>query len=316
MTMSFSLSHSINRYHNFQSRLASLTFANLNEMKYPLFFYVAFVLGIHTHSGTKSKPYFLTCAFVTLTFLLFNNFKSVYDLFSLKIDSFIVMLVFYRAFIGPYFVIAGLLDYKSVEINCARILKEITVANRKLVQRKLLIYFVFMISIGLPDIYIRACISATNGLDWVLVFLTGLVSRSVCMVTVMKFMLVCEIMQTSYRQLKDDVTNTYPRLAAFTMSRLRARHLEICELEKNVKDALGLRLFIFILMLQLGVLEKSHILIDEFALGKYGFKMVEHLYTLSDFLVTVLVLSSFTWNTSVKVFIIFVSKFLKKHISV
>lgn len=269
-------------------------------MKYPLFFYVAFLLGIHTHSGTRTKPYFVTCGFLCLTFVLCNNIMSVYEVFSLKPDSFVMMLVCYRAFIGPYFIIVGFLDYDSDKINCATILREMTEVTRKIVQKNLLVYFVFFISIGLPDIYFRACTS-TNRIECVLVFLTGFISRSICIVTLSKFVLLCETLKMSYRQLNDDITQTYSRIAVFTMSRLRARHLEICELEKEGNDALGLRLFVLILMFQLGVLEIAHILIDETILGKYSTLTGVHVYTLLDFFVTVSVLSSLTWNASLKV---------------
>lgn len=276
------------------------TFTNLSNMRYPLFFYVAFVLGIHTHSGARTQPYFLSCGCLCLTFVLCNNCKSVYDVINLKPDSFVMMLVLYRAFIGPYLIVAGFLDYKSVEINCARILSEMSEANRKIVERNLLIIFVYLFSIGLPDIYFRSSLS-TDRLEWMLVFLTGLMSRSICIVTVLKFNLQCEALQMSYRQLQDDITHTYSRLAVFTMSRLRARHLEICEFEKVVNGVFGLRLFVFILMLQLGVLETTHILVDTIVLEKYSLVTVVRVYTLLDFFVMVLVLSSFTRSTSVKV---------------
>lgn len=269
-------------------------------MKYPLFFYVAFLLGIHTHSGTSTKPYFVACGFVCLIFLVSNNLKSVYELFYQKPDSFVMMLVFYRAFLGPYFIIAGSLDCKSDKINCARILKEMTEVNRKKIQRTLLIYFLYFTLIGVPDVCYRASTS-TNILDWVLGFLTGLISRTICVVTVTKFTLLSETLKISYSQLNDDITHTYSRIAEFTISRMRARHLEICEFEKEVNDAFGLRVFVWILMLQLGVVEITHTIIDEVMLEKYSGATGAHVYVILDFFVTVLVLSLMTWNTSEKV---------------
>lgn len=269
-------------------------------MKYPLFFYVAFLLGIHTHSGTSTKPYSVACGFVCLTFLVCNNLKLVYELFYQKPDSFVMMLVFYRAFLGPYFIIAGFLDYKSDKINCARILKEMTEVNRKKIQRTLLIYFLYFVLIGVPDVFYRALMS-TNRLDWVLGFLTGFISRSICVVTVTKFTLLSETLKISYSQLNDDITHTYSRIAVFTVSRLRARHLEICEFEKEVTDALGLRVFVWIVMLQLGVVEITHTIIDEVMMEKYSRITAAHVYVILDFFVTVLVLSLMTWNTSEKV---------------
>lgn len=269
-------------------------------MKYPLFFYVAFLLGIHTHSGTSTKPYSVACGFVCLTFLVCNNLKSVYELFYQKPDSFVMMLVFYRAFLGPYFIIAGFLDYKSDKLNCARILKEMTEVNRKRIQRNLLIYFLYFVLIGVPDVFYRASIS-TNTLDWVLGFLTGFVSRSICVVTVTKFTLLSETLKISYSQLNDDITHTYSRVAVFTISRLRARHLEIFEFEKEVTDVFGLRVFVWILMLQLGVVEITHTMIDEVILEKYSRITAAHVYVILDFFVTVVVLSLMTWNTSEKV---------------
>lgn len=270
-------------------------------MKYPLFFYVAFLLGIHTHSGTSTKPYSVACGLVCLIFLVCNNLKSVYELFYQKPDSFVMMLVFYRAFLGPYFIIAGFLDGKSDKINCARILKEMSEVNRKKIQRNLLIYFVYFILIGVPDVFYRAFLS-TNRIDWVLGFLTGFISRSICVVTVTKFTLLSETLKIYYSQLNDDITQTYSRIAVFTVSRLRARHLEICEFEKEVNDAFGLRIFVWILMLQLGVVEITHTIIDEVMLGKYNRMTAAHVYVILDFFVTILVTSLMTWNTTEKVY--------------
>lgn len=270
-------------------------------MKYPLFFYVAFVLGIHTHSGKRTKSYFTACGVLCLTFLIFNNVKTVYDVVLKRSNSFVMLMIFYRAFINLYLVIAGLQDFKSDRINCGKIFSKLPEMKRQMIDKSLLLKFVSLFLLGLPDIIIRAQLRSSSIKIWVLVFLTGFVSRLVCIITLMKLVLLREAEQISYSALQDEISRTHPRTALFTISTLRVRHFEICEFHKHINDAFSLRMFFFVIMLYVGTLNSAHDLIENVLLGRFNNATIISIYSILDFLYTVLILTSSSANTSKQV---------------
>ncbi|KAG8303542.1 hypothetical protein J6590_007200 [Homalodisca vitripennis] len=77
------------------------------------------------------------------------------------------------------------------------------------------------------------------------------------------FSLCCEFVQNCFRALEEDIMKISSRTAFFTIRRLRRDHVDMVDRVRDVSDIFGLRLLLYVLMLQLILLEKADFLVNK-----------------------------------------------------
>ncbi|KAG8303543.1 hypothetical protein J6590_007201 [Homalodisca vitripennis] len=221
----------------------------------------------------------------------------LYDVIKGTGSSVVIVAIIYRSFVTCYFVVIGLLGFDSAVVFYERVLSDID-DSRTRAHINVDTFCTFLFLAVSPEIVV---ITGDDMLENVLFLISASLNTTIPLITIILFSLCCDSVEDCFMRLEKDILQTSPRSASFTVRRLRRDHVDVVDRVRDVSNVFGLRLLLYVLMLQLILLEKADYLVNNIAANNFGLGCVVVICSSLGYLTALWYISYSPWKTCGKV---------------
>lgn len=242
-------------------------------MRTPVLFKVTYFIGINPYYCWGPKYLFFVFNLLTLTYIVaFRTLKTYYTVKQQNINSISLIVFFFRTSLVIYTLMFGILKFNKIQRFYEKVM---SLFGKNVEEKKFRLINTFSLVLFLTIIVEMHLISNLSGLVAIFSsFLCGAYHIGGPLMSMMLFTLCCAAVENSFNTIKEELKTVVPQTASISFARLRKLHTDVQDLIKDISDMFGNQVLLYIVVLNVVVLEKVDILMTVFVTKTFSWPYI------------------------------------------